>query len=257
VIAQVRFSPVLSLDQYIPLIQENLRKVHFSDFQKSFVATLNLNFGGKATPDQPISAIAQPQANYLFVDDERESAFTVETIALSLQTSHYDTFQPFLSQLMHGLETVHKHVGLGFIDRIGIRFLDAVLPPRGESITRYISPSVCGLAGQLPQRELMHSISETRTKSGDTELMGRAIILTQAQNGQVAYPFDFGPSPVKLMDKFTNIEGTYAIIDTDSSYIKRQKFDLKFIEKTLVSLKETLHESFDLMVTEDARRMWA
>ena len=43
VIAQVRYSPVLSLASYIARIQEDSRKVKFPDFKKGLNITFNVN----------------------------------------------------------------------------------------------------------------------------------------------------------------------------------------------------------------------
>lgn len=41
VLAQVRFNAVLALEQYVPAIQDSLRKMGFPDYEKAVVATLS------------------------------------------------------------------------------------------------------------------------------------------------------------------------------------------------------------------------
>jgi len=256
VVAQVRFNAVLTLDQYVPSIQDSFRKAGFPDFQKRFIAALNFNFAGSLSPDQPVSAVAAPLAQYAFTDESGRAGFVLEHAALAYQTTCYDTFEPFLQEMMRGLEVVHKNAELSFVERIGIRFLDAVLPGPGEKLEQYLSERVLGLVGKFENRQLVQSICETRTLSDKADLTSRAVIWNQAETGSVAQPPDLGISFVKIQDKFSEVRGVYGIIDTDSSYSKREKFDLREIEKVFVSLHSALRMSFDLMVTPYARKMW-
>jgi uncharacterized protein (TIGR04255 family) len=264
VLAQVRFNTVLALDQFIPTIQDSLRRVGFPDFQKTFLTAISLNFAAKAAAEQsqqPISAVGAPQARYMFMDEGRTIGFVLDPSFMVLQTTHYDTYEPFLAMFLQGLEIVHKAVELSFFERLGVRFLDAVLPGAGESVTQYLEPSVIGLVGKLPDRELTHSVSETRTHVGKSALMSRAVIYKQpagALDTNVAFPPDMAADPLRLMDKFTKVkEGEmYAVIDTDSWHEEREKFDLVSIRRHFIQLHEDLRRSFDLMVTPYALKIW-
>ncbi len=256
VVAQVRFNPITTMDQYIPAIQDSLRKSGFPDFQKHFIAVLNLNFGSKPVPDQPVSATNMPQAQHIFLDEEGHSGFVLEQMAMSFQTSHYDTFEPFLRAFMRGLETVHKNAELSFYERVGIRFLDAILPADGEDVSTYLAPNMLGLFGKMENRKFVHAVSETRTQEGRADLTSRAVIYHQDVSGPIAFPADLAGQYVKIMDKFNPVSGTYGVIDTDSSQGGREKFNLKSIEEAFISLHSVLRESFDLMVTPHALNVW-
>ena len=77
------------------------------------------------------------------------------------QTTNYDTFYPFVVKLLEGLRLLHSAAGLNYSDRVGIRYLDAIVPRAGETISDYLRPYVLGLSDRLPDRTLVHSISET------------------------------------------------------------------------------------------------
>jgi len=255
-LAQVRFNPILTLDQFLPTIQDSLRKAGFPDFQKVFLATINLNLGNQPVAETPVSALSVPQTRYRFMDAAKHSGFVLDQSFLAFETTHYDTFEPFLAAFVLGLETVHNAADLNFSERIGVRFLDAVLPKQGEDVTRYLSPAVVGLVGQLSDRDLVHSISETRTELNKTVLVSRAIVYKLAQKGDVGFPPDL-QHQLKLMDKFTNVkEGLYAMIDTDSWYEERNPFDLHEIERHFVKLHDDIGRSFGLMVSDHALKTW-
>lgn len=178
---------------------------------------------------------------------------------MTFQTTHYETFDPFLSAFLRGLEIVHKHAELSFSERLGVRYLDAVVPSQGEDVTAYLTSSVLGLMASLAPRALVHAVSETRTQLDKSTLISRATIFRKPDtdlDGRVAFPPDLQPEQLRIADKFANIRGTYAVIDTDSWWEDRESFNLQVIEKRYRYLHEEIRRSFDLMITPHAVKTW-
>jgi uncharacterized protein (TIGR04255 family) len=246
-LAHIRFNPLVALDTYVPAIQERLRKAGYPDFQPNQVTTLIVSGPEVAKPSV--------STRYLFLNAQKTSGFVIDQNGISFQTTDYDTFDPFIATLFDGLTMLHAEAGLDYSDRVGIRFLDAICPLTGETISQYLRPYILGLSDQLTDRELVHSLSETRTRSGKTVLVGRAIIVKQEQQG-VAFPQDLQPVPVTLLDKFNAVKGEYAILDTDSWIEDRQKFDLGALDTTCKMLHDNMWRSFDLMITPHAKKIW-
>jgi uncharacterized protein (TIGR04255 family) len=257
VLAQVRFNPILTLDQYVPAIQDSLRKTGFPDFNKGFVSAFNFNVGAAGESAHPV--FMTPQPRYIFMDEARKTGFTLDANGLSFQTTHYETFDPFLSAFLHGLAIVHKHAELSFSERLGVRYLDAVVPSQGEDVATYLASSVLGLMASLAPRELVHSVSETRTQLEKSTLVSRATIFKKPDSDKdtrVAFPPDLQPEQLRIADKFSDIKGTYAVIDTDSWWEDRESFDLQAIEKRYQYLHKEIRRSFDLMITPHAVKTW-
>ena len=144
-VAQVQFNPVLDLDGYIPAIQAKMREAHFPDFKKEVVQRLVLPFGG-AEQGQMVAPTVTPQSRYLFGDIDGRSLFLLETNALSFQTTSYDTFETFSETFLKGLGILHDALRLDFVERIGLRYLDAVHPSNdGETLREFLVPEVLGL----------------------------------------------------------------------------------------------------------------
>ncbi len=250
VLGQVRFNTLLTVDQHVPAIQDSLRKAGYPDFQRG--VTLNMNFA--PGPGQMPSLEQLPR--FQFLNAERTAGFILEQAGMSFQTTDYDTFEPFLAALLLGLDIVHATTPLSYSERIGIRYLDAVSPNAGDKLEQYLSPTVTGLMTALTgKRELVQSVSETRSKEGNTGLLSRAIIYEQENEG-VAFPPELQPIILNVTDRFKKIKGLYAIIDTDSWLEERQPFDISNLEKQLRVLKDNIGFSFDLMVTDYARDCW-
>jgi uncharacterized protein (TIGR04255 family) len=245
-LAQIRFNQLAALDTYIPAVQDSLRKAGFPDFQP--IQLTHFLIGG-AMP-KPVMT-----TRYLFMNSHKTSGFVLDQSWLMYQTTNYDTFDPFVVTLLEGLGVLHGAAKLDYTDRAGIRFLDAVVPRSGESVFDYLQPYVLGLSNLLPDRALVHSMSETKTTLGKTTLVGRAVIQNQ-KGGNAAFPEDLLPVQLGLADKFSDIRGLYAILDTDSWTDDRQDFDLNDLENTLKSLHTSMRRSFDLMVTPHALQVW-
>jgi uncharacterized protein (TIGR04255 family) len=250
VIVQTRFNAILALESYVPVIQDKLRLQGFPDTQRSVLATFNLNVanvGAAGQPQVPVSQVAR----YTFSNIERTAGFTLDQSALSFQTTNYDVFETFSAQFLNGLRTVHESVGLGYTDRIGLRYLDAVCPEAGEDLTRYLNPAVLGLYGKL-EGDLSHAFSETMIKRGTTSVVARTIIHV----GEIGVPADLQPFTLTIAERFRSLRGLHAILDNDVAQEQRDAFDLKLIETRLSAVHLAVTEAFRATITQDALRRW-
>lgn len=251
-VAQVQFNPVLDLDGYIPAIQSKMREVRFPDYKKEVVQRLVLPFGG-SEQGQMAAPTLTPQSRYLFGDIDGRSLFLLETNALSFQTTSYNTFETFSGALLKGLGILHDALRLDFVDRIGLRYLDAIQPSKdGETLREFLVPEVLGLAlrgeGQLQQ-----SVSETIVTTVAGQLVSRVLI----RNGQVGLPMELGGLAPVIDPRFTQRESLHAIVDTDASIGHREVFELSKVEARLTALHDEIVTSFNATVTDHARASWA
>ena len=88
-LAQVRHNPVLSLDSYIPGIQESLRKAGYPDFQRGMSVVFNLGnlapaVGGDAKQEQPQQLRIE---RFMFSNMERTRGFILDQNSLSFQST--------------------------------------------------------------------------------------------------------------------------------------------------------------------------
>jgi uncharacterized protein (TIGR04255 family) len=251
-LAQVRFNTLALLDQYVPTIQDQLRKEGYPDFERAVVTTLNMNLGAGQGQIHPAF---QSQPRYQFLSEDKTSGFLLDQSSISFQTTNYDVFAPFSASLLRGLEILHSSVGLSYSDRLGLRYLDAVCPKPGETVSQYLAPSMLGLYEHIGDRILAHSATETKTQNGRIFLLGRATIFNQ-ESGPAAFPAEMQPVPLELIEKFRTIQGVYSVIDTDSWVEGRDKFDLITLGKAFDSLQTEVRFSFDRMVTPHAVKVW-
>lgn len=253
-IAQVRHNPVLRLGSYVPDIQERMRKAGYPDHRPGQTLVINLTpapAGGDAGIARPVPEAVERHA-FLSMDATR--GFIVEQSALSFQTTEYDTFQTFAEQFFIGLGIVHDSLSLAYSERIGIRYLDAVVPAGGEpELKKYLAPGVLGLAGRLPASvPIGLSVSETHIAMPDANLLSRTII----RSGPLGFPMDLEPQGLAVPARFQQINGVHAIIDTDASQDERQPFDLLRLRKRFDGLHTQIRMAFDASVTPYALKAW-
>lgn len=254
-IAQVRFSPVLSLKTYMPEIQEHMRKAGYPDFKQGFTVAFNLSLitGGEPKQGTPPPFPLQAE-RYVFSNMENTRGFILQQNALSFQTTDYDNYQILSSEFIKGLKIVHKEVVLNFSERIGIRYLDAVNPKEGEDLSQYLVKQVLGINKLLEGSEFVHSFSETVVKFKDVE---KVISRTILQNKKLGFPPDLQLDGLILKDRFKNIEGIHAVIDTDGAFERREPFDIDKVKNRLDDLHKVISDAFRATTTEYARSVWA
>jgi uncharacterized protein (TIGR04255 family) len=248
VIAQVRHNPILMLDAYIPEIQDRMRKVGYSDHRAAKSLIVNLS------ASEADAGFHKQVERHIFLNRSRTHGFIVEQGALSFQTTDYDTFETFSSAFFCGVEIIHEVMGLDFFERLGMRYLDAVIPGGSEpDLTRYLTPGVLGLHGRLPDNAPIElSLSETHVPMGSAFLLSRTII----RNGPLGFPGDLEPHGLAVQERFKAIDGLHAILDTDASETRREAFDLQKMRASLESLHHRVHLAFEASVTDVALNAW-
>ena len=251
-VAQVQFNPVLDLDGYIPAIQSKMRETHFSDYKKEVVQRLVFPFGN-AEQDQMAAPTVASQSRYLFGDIDGRSSFMLETNTLSFQTTRYDNFETFSETLLGGLRILHNALGLDFVERIGLRYLNAIQPSKdGETLRDFLVPEVLGhsLRGQ---GQLQHSVSETCVLTASGQLVSRVLI----RDDHIGLPMELGGLAPTIDPRFTQRKSLHAIVDTDASTTHREVFELAKVGARLSALHDDIDKSFHATVTDHARDSWA
>lgn len=250
-VAQVQFNSILNLDSYLSAIQAKMRETHQTDFKQEMVQSLVIPPG--IGPNTLAAPSITAHSRYIFGDISGNTSFVLEPNTLALQTTNYDSFEGFLGLMLKGLRILHELIGLDFVDRIGLRYLDAIQPLKeDESLKDYLIPEVLGLS-LCGQGELLQSQSETISMTAAGQLISRVVI----RNGKIGLPMELASLAPKIADRFLQPVGLHGIVDTDGSYVHREAFELGDIEKRLVALHDEITASFRTIATQHAQKAWA
>lgn len=246
VLAQVKFNQILSMETFVPAIQEEMRKIGFPDYRKEIVNLLHFPTG-----QSDASTSVQTVNRYIFGDMDSRSGFNLESNAIAFQSADYDVFEAFLQTLLKGISIVDKNVKLDYIERTGIRYLDAVIPKNGESLQDYLITEVLGLIKKVTGK-WSHSYTETVSENDlGAVLIARTII----HNSPVSLPSDIMHLAYELLPRF-KASGLHAVIDTDGFYEKREPFDIDAIGRKLNNLHEEISKLFKATVLDHAINIW-
>lgn len=246
-VAQVRFNTLLKLADYLPSIQEGLRKMGYPAFSTHTSIALQLIVQDGQTIPQPV-----PHEQYLFANVQQTHGFVLSSEALTFQSTSYGTYELFSEAFLNGLELIHNVVRLDFTERVGLRYLDHVYPKTGDSLPLYLAPEVQGLSARLGGQP-MHSYSEALNVVGDVKLRARVVI----QDGGLAFPPDLLPLGMPVEPRFAQAQGMHAILDTDGFVDGRKLFSLADVNHQLHAIHEVIGDAFRATVTDHARTVWS
>jgi uncharacterized protein (TIGR04255 family) len=249
-LAQVRFNQLLALDSYVPMIQEKFRKLGYPDVQKAVLQTFNLNVSGVSPESASVPVV--PTTQYVFSNIDKTAGFILQQNSLTFHSTDYDTFETFSVAMLEGLEFVNASVGgLSYSDRIGVRYLDAIYPKDGETMSEYLIATVLGLVGRI-EGKIAYSFLETMTQVRSIKLITRTIFET----GKVGFPADLQPMFFVLPKRFQALDGFHATLDTDGFVEVRELFDLKVIKARLLEIHDEIDKVFKAVVTPRAIEIW-
>jgi uncharacterized protein (TIGR04255 family) len=246
-VVQVRFNTLLKLGDYLPSIQEAMRKAGFPDFtSRKTVAFQIAAQEGQVTPPNVINF-----EQFLFGNTGKTHGFVLNPDALTLQSTSYGRFEDFSALFLKGLALVHDVVQLDFTDRVGSRYLDHVAPRPNDSLDRYLVPEVLGLSARLGGKAV-HSFSETFSRVSDVQLRSRVLI----QDGGLAFPPDLTADGMTIDGRFLEYSGHHATLDTDGFIEGRMPFSADVVGEQLRAIHGVISLAFKAAVTEHAFKIW-
>ena len=245
-VAQVRFNKLLKLPEFLPTIQEHLRKAGFPDFKTHRAIVLQIVSQEGQTP--PTHGI---QERYLFGNVEQTHGLLLEDDKLTLQSTNYGRFESFSSMFLKGLEVLHGVAQLDFTERVGLRYLDRVMPRTSESLEQYLAPEALGMNVRLGGKPL-HTYSETLTELDSIKLLSRVSI----QGGGLAFPPDLLPGDMVVANRFKDYDGLSAILDNDGFVDIREIFSIASVGNHLKAIHKVIGKAFRATVSQHALDDW-
>ena len=253
-LAQARFNPIAAMSKYIEQVQDRLRQEGYPLFERQQVMRLRVPGGGQDQGEPP--QIDQAES-WLITRNDRAAGFILGTSGITFHTTHYETHETFIPALLRGLQIVHEAVVLDHVTRLGLRYLDAVLPQDGETVERYLVDGLHGIRFGAHQR---YSLSESVF---DTDLVpdlpkGTLVARVYRATSLLGFPPDMMPNGLVLMPKFQIKEPQqHAVIDTDHYVEAHMPLDYDKIGEYLSMLHATTKGVFKAIATDHARAVWS
>jgi len=146
---------------------------------------------------------------------------------------------------------------LDHVSRLGLRYLDAVLPKADDLVEQYFVSGLQGIDFDAVRRyTLTESVFETDT--GPLCPKGTLVARVHRMNAPLGFPPDMLPSGLIVDAKFDIKEPqTHAVVDTDHYVEGRMPLDAEKLGEQLTSLHATIKTVFEATTTKHARDAWA
>lgn len=246
-LAQVRFNPVLRMEDSISILQEHWRKIGYADFSKEEIKSIQINTDGQ-TPQVELT----PAIRWRFANSKRNAEFLLFTDRLIFQTTAYETSDKFIENILLGVQLVHDAVSLAYIEGVSLRTLDAVIPSSGAKLSHYLHPQLLGFYG-LGSGTFQQSYLQALSDFGEgKQLITKVVVL----HGKLGISIDLLPMTLVIADRFTKHDGDHAILDNDCVVQGRFDWDSHIIHQKLREAKSKVTEAFKTAVTFEAIEEW-
>lgn len=250
VLAQVRFSQILSMDTHVPAIQDRLRKLGYVRYQSSTMTELHL--------DADTMALRKDQRpRWDFLDRDRRNGVVLADSFIVLHTNQYSTYEAFLPHFIDVLKVLHETAQPALTARVGLRYVDVIRPRQGETMRDYLNVGLMAfdLDTSLPadsiqrQSSRVESVAETNTGILSVRSTVRA-------DGQYLPP-DLVPPVLAYDDYLAPAPGeTISVLDIDHANMIESDFDVGRLESVLIDLHDAADLAFRAAATPFARTAW-
>jgi uncharacterized protein (TIGR04255 family) len=240
VVAQIRFSAIMAMEKYVPEIQEKLRH-QYPWFQHSKIQ--ELLFQGQS----PNISFTD---RFEFLQRDKRTGIVLTSNAVTLQTNKYTSFELFEQEFSDALCAIHERVGLGLVERIGLRYIDLIRLGENERWSDFLNsnllgldPTTVGVSGWMYQ-----SISV-----GKTEVGTLAFRHTRSEN---PVPPDLNPITLNYEEELLRSKEIGAVLDFDHYSEATREFEVKTVMNALGDLHDNIDRAFRSAVTTAALRKW-
>jgi len=253
-LAQAHFNPVAAMAKYVDQIQDRLRREGYPLFEPQQFMQLVVPGPGQAQPQEPQ---IQQSVSWLMTRSDRTAGFILGPSAITYHTTHYQTHNEFIPELLRGLTAVHEAVALDHVSRLGLRYLDAVLPRTGETTEQYLVGGLHGIDFNAIRR---HAMTESVFATDTHPLVPKGTLVVRVYRAvaPLGFPPDMLPTGLAIAPQFEIKEPReHAIIDTDHYVEGRMPVEMDKLNEQLLSLHGTIKSVFGATTTKHARSAWA
>ena len=200
-VCELRFPTLFELEQERPPpdLAHALRK-EYPTHERLAGLKLDANGGG-----------AKPHTSHAFRSRKDRWTVNLRASTLSLETSHYDSFEEFQTRLEFVLRAAEKTIDADFFTRVGLRYINGI-PCKRDDIKDWVNfdlvgPLASGIYGQ-PQEFSQRIVGTTALGGGFMFNHGLGV---NAKTGQFQYvlDYDFFSEDIALGDAMATVKALH------------------------------------------------
>ncbi len=242
--------------KYVPEIQDRLRRQGFPRFLQGKIQQFRINAiaAGPNSPQPPNLDIVDLE-RWEFQNPQKSVGFVLVKDSIALHMSRYTSFEQFCASFEQGLNVVHEVASLALIERVGLRYVDLIVPAENQGFEDFFGERLLG-----PEKEPL----DVEDSLYGMEFRGRTTTGTLAvklsQNDtRMMLPPDLSPSTLSHQLPDLKAKQKVALLDIDHSIDladKAKEFSTAAVSDLLWRLHHNTDLAFRYSVREEAINRW-
>ena len=250
VVADVAISPYMTIAKRVPEFQDRLRAT-FPQTVESVVLRLDAPQAQGA-----IAPALTPEQNWQFISTPPKMGVSLSSRSISFHATTYTNYQDFESKLKVVLTAFGDTVPNAFVNRIGLRYIDLIVPSRGKSVRAYLDQ---GLHGFKPPGAISESQTVVATSHRFDQGAMNISLYVKLPSGS-NFPSNISVLPlapaniVVRSDPKTRIE--LGCIDLDRYVEPNASFEWNGILRTFSIMHRDQSNAFKAMLSNLATKEW-
>ena len=230
-IAEIRFNPIENLGEFIHAIQLAFNLANYTESGNIKSQSLQVQ-----ELDEQKVLVPSILNSYIFSNKDKTRHFILNSQCLTFKTSDFQDFDSFLSYFLEGVFIINKVHQLSIVNRLGLRFLERVIPTKGKRIQSYLAMPDLMVFEKLGG-DSTHSQTEVYHQVKDQHLVNRVKV---CRVGALELPKDIDPLDMKFKSHLMVYSGPSIYIDNDGFTDKKYKLSFTTIKKILKDIHTTI-----------------
>lgn len=240
----VQFDPVMAVGNYIPDIQESLRKNGFPKVRERMITHRIIQTEGGELR-------GELKKQWEFHDSDNRTSILVDQDAVVVQTTAYSTYEKFRELFELALNSIANRLEVAEVLRCGLRYIDVIDQPEVGDVADLVDCRLLGLA-ELDGFHRKHSHSATEMEGADDSTIRiRASVVPRG----IVLPPDLIPCDLSF-EKTPVRQTPFVMLDLDHFSLRSFPYDLKWTLEHLSNLHDGLDHAFRSSVTPHALELW-
>lgn len=233
--------------KYIPEIQEQLRRRGLPRYIPGKISQFRLNPVAQKLDVEEVE-------RWEFQNANRTEGIILATDFVALQVSQYTSFERFCALFRIGLDAIHTTATISLVERVGLRYVNLVVPKSAETLAEYFPQP---LLGPEPKAfDVDDGLFSIQFQGGSKS--GTLLLRVSQQDGPAGLPPDLMPGTLEL-GKVGSVAGRCALLDVDH-FTDLTNGPKEFTADMVFDLLWRLHDTTDLAfrycVTSTALERW-
>lgn len=254
VLAKVQFAPILSIQEHIPAIQEQVRRQGFPLFEEEVGQTIQFTIGsGAPAPASPKPTVS---SRWIFRSADQREAFILTPDFALLTTNRYDVFSVFCRTFETICKMLESIVQPEIALQLGLRYVDLIMPVDNLSSRDCFHAAFRGISGSAfggPEAVTHLSLTQVPTPEGVLNIK-----VGHHTDGTILPPdLQFGHG-LRFAQSAPQAGVETSLLDID--HITQLQEAIPFKATVLLATLDKLHDytrkAFLEVVTEEALSIW-